>query len=341
MWGMSRPLVYLVAMSRHPLLMDDPTARDVLACMADKARDTNGGRIVGSLASFAEASERGYSAVRHARDRLIEAGLLVKTGAGDTSKRAESFYIDEEKLSAKSNEFTLNQTPRNQRGSATTHLPRSCREPAAELPRDRRGVAAELPPTRARVLNKEHGTENLEQSSSSAHAHATPEPTAPAEQPAAAAWGMWEAFITGNNGKVVEVERAIITDAVERFGLTHVQSAIASLVDAKKRPPVGWVHDRAGKAHAQAAQAGKPASVPTHRRAGLPTAADLAAAQVDEAAELARLETEAARERARIEAVAPRPTVAPVQAVAPEPVASPEKMRELADTMRGLFGGKR
>ncbi len=169
---------------------------------------------------------------------------------------------------------------------------------------------------------------------------AQPAPPSKADQDAADAWAMWEGFITAGGGTVVTTERVIITDTVERFGLERTQSAIASLIDCRKRPPVGWVRDRASKAHGQE-QVGRQQATPTHRRAGLPTATDKAAAQVDEAAEIARLEADAAAQRARIEAVAPRPNAAPSPAVAPEPVASPEKMRELAAAVSGIFGGKR
>ena len=70
-----------------------------------------------------------------------------------------------------------------------------------------------------------------------------------AEQDAAAAWAMWCEFITKGRGTVVDVERVIITDTVERYGLERTQSAIASLIDCRNRPKVGWVRDRAKKEH--------------------------------------------------------------------------------------------
>lgn len=175
---MSRPLVYVVAMSRHPLLMDDPTARDVLVVMADKAQDRNGGRIVASVASLAEASDRCSATVRHARDRLIAAGLVRKEGNGDTSKTAGVFYINEEALDCDSQRFTRDQSPRNHKESDASLLPPLCPPIAVALPSDCRGFAAALPPTRARL---EQRTENREQEHQSAQAR-THEGTTPEQQ---------------------------------------------------------------------------------------------------------------------------------------------------------------
>lgn len=339
---MSRPLVYLVAVSRHPLLMDDPTARDVLVCMADLAQDRNGGRIVASVGSLAEACQRGSSAVRHARDRLIAAGFVVETGAGEVSKRAAEYRIREETLHAVCTKITLTPTPRKQRRIAATLLPSDCPDIAAALPSDCRDSAVTLPSTRARQeqereLEREQEPEKGQRGGRLGDPRETPDP-------APAAWAMWQGFIAERFRSQVmpETERAIIDEVVRTFGLEHTQAAIASLVDARSRPPVSWVRDRAGKAQRQAGQhqAVRPQATPTHRRAGLPTAADRAAAQVDEAAEIARLEAEAAAQRARIEAVAPRPTDAPSRVALVEPIASPEKMRELGEAVRGLFGGK-
>ena len=160
---MSRPLVYLVATSRHPLLMDDPTARDVLVCMADLAQDRNGGRIVASVGSLAEACQRGSAAVRHARDRLIEAGFLVEIGAGTVSKRAAEYRIREETLHAVCTKNTLGPSARNQRESAASLLPSDCPPIAAGLPSDCLPIAAGLPSTRARLEQEQEPKLELEQ----------------------------------------------------------------------------------------------------------------------------------------------------------------------------------
>jgi len=335
------------------MLMDDPIARDVLWWLADAAQERNDCRIIYPTPVLAEEMRRGEGAVKHALRRLKAAGLVVVVGRGDFDQRLEILAVVEAELAKE----VAEKTPRNAKiaQEVSTGDDSGIQKPIGSASdRNRDGIGSQSDRDRVALVRarQEQRTKNLEQDQgSSACAPATPAPEQP--DPAAAAWAMWEAFIAERFKAQVmpETERTIIDDVVRTFGLEHTQSAIASLVDARARPPVSWVRDRAGKAQRQAAQpsqAARPATVPTHRRAGLPTATDKAAAQVDESAEMARLdaeiarlEAEAARDRARIEAVAPKPAPAPSPVATPERIASPEKWRELDEATRNLFGPRR
>ena len=103
----------MVAASRHPLLMEDGVARDVLWWLADLAHDRNGGRIMAALDKLAETLERSGSQVRRAVDRLEAAGLLIDTGERVGGRRVVVWTVREEVL--KNHTFTRDLTPEPER----------------------------------------------------------------------------------------------------------------------------------------------------------------------------------------------------------------------------------
>jgi len=134
---MSRRLTHEVGMSRHPLLMADPIARDVLWWMADAAQERNDCQIILSVPALAENMGRGVNAVRFAQDRLQKAGLLVEVGRGDYNKRVRVLRIGEDALNGRNRVITHEATQRDDSESDTTNplQPRSDHVAIALQPR--------------------------------------------------------------------------------------------------------------------------------------------------------------------------------------------------------------
>lgn len=122
---MSRRLTHEVGMSRHPLLMADPIARDVLWWMADAAQERNDCQIILSVPTLAENMGRGVNAVRFAQERLQKAGLLVEVGRGDYNKRVKVLRIGEDVLNGRNRVITHEATPRDDSESDATNPLRS------------------------------------------------------------------------------------------------------------------------------------------------------------------------------------------------------------------------
>lgn len=176
---MSRRLTYDVGASRHPLLMSDPIARDVLWWLADAAQERNDCRIIYPAADLAEDMDRPHPAVKHAIRRLKEAGLLRVVGCGDYDKRIGVLMISEEELaqkqvttSARNAEITPEANAENHSETGATIGARLDPERGAKGARKgrKRGAkGARLDPERGayacarseqRTMNEEQGTEN-------------------------------------------------------------------------------------------------------------------------------------------------------------------------------------
>lgn len=177
---MSKRLTYDVGASRHPLLMADPIARDVLWWLADAAQERNDCRIIYPVSELAKDMDRPHPAVKHAVRRIKNAGLLRQVGVGDYDKRLEVLVIVEEELSTvvepehpRNAEITQEVSRGDHSGSATTIGSPSGRDRVAigsrsVLDRVVIGSSSGLhrvvigSSTRARVLNSEQGTVNWE-----------------------------------------------------------------------------------------------------------------------------------------------------------------------------------
>lgn len=247
----------MVGASRHPLLMDDPIARDVLWWMADAAQERNDCRIILAVDKLADAMDRPSAAVRKAQERMLKAGLLDEDGRGDYNKRVRVMRINEQGLDERNQVITHEVSHRNDSASGATNLPSPCPDPALTLPQPCPDAALMLPSScpdpalyaGARFEQEQEHEPEHEPEHEQVQRGGRLEDAREATDPAAAAWAMWCEFITKGRGTVVDVERVIITDTVERYGLERTQSAIASLIDCRNRPKVGWVRDRAKKDH--------------------------------------------------------------------------------------------